>query len=164
MANNRENYTNTTRHEPPAPPTPRANPAPTVTPAQPTGIMPMPPLGVQPAPIATAVEQQETQIQSMTVPADPSLYFRDVRFEPFQPNDGTASLFRMWVGAYHALRSDREEFTVPVRITQSDTPYVIGPTLENALELLMTYRGCMCKPSKKVMCGPHRELANLGGN
>lgn len=97
--------------------------------------------------------------ESRPTPPAPSpvspLWLNDVTFSGFSPFDGGASLFRKWTGYFLASRSDGETFSVEVSFLQTDTPYVTGPVVQKALEKLMEYRHCSCRPSKKQVCEIH---------
>jgi hypothetical protein len=104
------------------------------------------------------VESTQPQPPAPPLPqAQPQTHFRDVAFTGFEPSDCGSNLFRLWKGQFIGVRSDSEEFSIDVSFKQSDTPYVTGPIVEGALVMLMSYRACKCKPSRKLVCPAHAE-------
>lgn len=103
---------------------------------------------------------EKPYVESPPPPPRP-LHFMAFSFTGFEPRDGISSLFRIWRGDFVAIRSDNEIFTIPIRLQQNDTPHVTGPLITEALDAMMSFRECGCKPSKKVVCHKHKE-ENLG--
>jgi len=108
-------------------------------------------------PTSTPASTPTTIMQADSASSFPApTFFIETSFSGFTPNDSAgSSLFRKWTGQFTALRSDGEKFSVEVAFLQSDTPHVTGPVVQGALEKLMEYRQCGCKPGKGVVCLSH---------